>query len=168
MFNQTTGDPIELDGYTVSVDASPARPLQVNHSVAFPDLEPGDHSVALGGVEQDCRVLGENPRTVHAAGGTASSLFLVTCNASNAGRVVVQTHTSGDDSARYTVTLDGGRFAQLGAKDTVTFTAVPAGQVTVTLAGATAGCTVLDPNPRTLQLRVGEQFYTRFKIYCTP
>jgi hypothetical protein len=165
--NQTSGDPIELDGYTVSLDDAPARALAVDQSILFPDLEPGDHRVALGGVEHDCRVLGANPRTVHTTGGTATSLFLVTCSAANAGRIVVQTYTSGDDSARYTVQLDRGQLAELGAKDAVTFYAVPAGPVTLTLSGESRGCTVLDPNPRTVQLRVGEQFYTRFKIYCT-
>jgi hypothetical protein len=165
--NQTSGDPIELDGYTVSVDAAPPRALAVNASVVFPDLEPGDHSVELAEVEPDCTVLGANPRTVHTTGGTATSLFLVRCSAAGTGRIVVQTYTSGDDAARYWVELDGGRFAELGAKDVVTFYAVPAGPVTLTLSGERTGCNVIAPNPRTVQVRVGEQHFSRFKIYCT-
>jgi hypothetical protein len=165
--NQTSGDPIELDGYTVSIDAIPPRPLEINGSIVFQDLEPGDHAVTLGGVEHDCRVLGANPRTVHTTGGTATSLFLVTCGAAGTGRVTVQTYTSGDDAARYTLELAGRPPAELGAKDAVTFNAVPPGPATLTLSGERAGCNVLDPNPRTVQVRVGQQFYTRFKIYCT-
>jgi hypothetical protein len=165
--NQTSGDPIELDGYTVSVDAAPLRALAVNASVVFPDLEPGDHSVELAGMEPGCTVLGANPRTVHTTGGTATSLFLVRCSAPGTGRIVVQTYTSGDDAARYLVELDGGQFAELGAKDVVTFYAVPAGPVTLTLSGEGTGGNVIAPNPRTVQVRVGEQQFSRFKIYCT-
>lgn len=165
--NRTSGDPIELDGYTVKVDAAPARTLAVNASVVFPDLEAGNHSVELTGVEPDCTVLGANPRTVHTTGGTATSLFLVRCSVAGTGQVVVQTYTSGDDAARYEVELDGGRTAELGAKDVVTFYAIPAGPVTLTLSGESTGCSVIAPNPRTVQVRVGEQVFSRFKIYCT-
>ena len=166
--NQTTGDPIEHDGYTVTVDDVPARALEVNRSIVFSDLEPGDHRVTLGGVETDCSVLGANPRTVHTTGGTSESVFLVRCSVAGTGRIVVQTWTSGHDDARYQVDTDQGRTAALGAKDEVVLAAVPVGPVTLTLSGADPGCEVTAPNPRTLLVHEHEQVLSLFKIYCTP
>ena len=165
--NQTSGDPIEHDGYTVTVDAAPARALGVNGSIVFSNLQPGDHSVELGGVEPDCEVLGVNPRTVHTTGGTAQSLFLVRCSVAGTGRIVVETFTYGAGPPDgYRVELDGGRSAELGAKDEVTFYAVPVGPVTLTLTGEGPGCEVTIPNPRTVQVREHEQLLSVFKIHC--
>ncbi len=164
--NQTSGDPIE-DGYTVTVDAASARPLPVNDRIVFSDLEPGDHSVELGGVEPDCTVLGANPRTVHALGGTAQSVFLVTCSVAGTGRIHVETFTYGEGPPDgYRVTMDGGRFVELEAKDDATFSAVPVGPVTLTLTGEGPGCEVTAPNPRTLQVHEHEQLLSLFKIHC--
>lgn len=164
--NETSGDPIEHDGYTVSVDAAPGRPLDVDGSILFSDLEPGDHSVELAGVEPDCEVLGVNPRTVHTTNGTAQSLFLVRCSVAGTGRVVVQTFTYGRGSDGYRIEIDGGRFAQLGTEDEFTFDAVPAGPVTLTLSGAVSGCEVAAPNPRTVQLHEHEELLSVFKVTC--
>ena len=165
--NQTSGDPIEHDGYTVTVDDGAARALEVDGSVVFADLEPGDHLVTLGEIEPDCGVLGANPRTVHTTGGTSESIFLVRCSVAGTGRIVVQTYTSGPDIGQYTVETDNGRSAVLGPKDEFAFSALPVGPVTLTLSGQRAGCEVTAPNPRTLQVHEHEQQFSLFKIYCT-
>ena len=164
--NQTSGDPIERDGYSVIVDDGAARPLDVDGSVVFADLAPGDHLVTLGEIEPDCGVLGANPRTVHTTGGTSESIFLVRCSVAGTGRIVVQTYTSGPDIGRYTVDTDNGRSAVLGPKDEFAFSALPVGPVTLTLSGARGGCEVIAPNPRTLQVREHEEQFSLFKIYC--
>jgi hypothetical protein len=163
--NQTSGDPIE-DGYSVTVDAMPARPLGVNGAVVFADLEPGDHTVTLGGIDPDCGVLGTNPRTVHTTGGTSESVFLVRCSVAGTGRIVVQTYTSGGSGRSYQIETDNGRTADLGPKDQFTFYAVPVGPVTLTLTGEGTGCEVTAPNPRTLQVHEHEQLLSLFKIHC--
>jgi hypothetical protein len=163
--NQTSGDPIEHDGYTVTVDGD-GQALPVNASVLFSDLEPGDHAVELRGVDQDCEVLGANPRTVHTTGGTSSSLFLVRCSVAGTGRIVVETFTYGNGGDGYRVEMDGGRFLDLGLQDEGVFYAVPIGPVTLTLTGAGPGCEVTAPNPRTHQVHEHEQLLSVFKIHC--
>jgi hypothetical protein len=165
--NRTLGDQIDHDGYTATVDAAPARPLDVNGSVVFADLEPGDHAVTLGGIEPDCGVLGANPRTVHITGGTSETIFQVRCSVPGTGRIVVRTYTSGPDVGHYLVQTDNGRSAVLGSKDEFTFSALPVGPVSLTLTEAREGCQVTAPNPRTLQVREHEQQFTLFKIYCS-
>jgi hypothetical protein len=162
--NQTSGDPIE-SGYTVTVDGD-VQSLPVNASVVFPDLAAGDHTVELGGVDQDCDVLGANPRNVHTTGGTTTSLFLVTCSVAGTGRIVVETFTYGNGGDGYRVEMDGGRFLDLGPQDEGVFYAVPIGPVTLTLTGAAPGCEVTAPNPRTHQLHEHEQVLSVFKIHC--
>ena len=164
--NETSGDPIEHDGYTVSVDAAPARILGVNASIVFSDLAPGDHTVALAGVEPDCTVLGANPRTVPTIDGTAQSVFLVRCSVAGTGQIRVQTYTYGGEDQSYHVATDNGRSAALGAKDEFVFTALPVGPVTLTLFGVDSGCEVTAPNPRTLLVREHEQILSIFKIHC--
>jgi hypothetical protein len=163
--NETFGDPIERDGYTVTVDGAERR-LGVNASTAFADLEPGAHTVALSGVERDCAVLGVNPRTVETTAGPASSVFLVRCSVAGTGRIIVQSFTYGTDPDGYVVTIDGGRLLKLDAIDEDVFPAVPVGPVTLRLSGQAAGCVVTAPNPRTLQLREHDERRSIFKVHC--
>ena len=163
--NQTFGDPIEHDGYTVTVDGA-ERALGVNGSVVFADLEPGAHTVALGGLDPDCAVLGVNPRTVQTTEGTASSVFLVRCSVAGTGRIIVQTFTYGNDPDGYVVKTDGGRSLDLDAIDEDVFPAVPVGPVTLTLSGLASGCVVTNSNPRTLQVREHDERRTIFKVRC--
>lgn len=165
--SMTSGDPVETDGYSVSLDGGSGRPLGINGSVFFSEIEPGDHTLELSGINADCAVNGVNPRTVHTvAGMTAQSLFLVRCSVPGTGRILVQTYTYGTDPDHYQVELDLGRSAQIGANDEVTFYAVPVGLVTLTLTGAPEACDVAAPNPRTLRLPEDEQVVSKFKIHC--
>ena len=152
----------------MTVDAAPARALDVGGSVVFTDLDPGDHAVELAGIEPDCEVLGVNPRTVHTTGGTASSLFLVRCSVAGTGRIIVQTTTYGDDPDGYRVEMAGGRFLDLGQKDEDVFSAVPVGPATLTLTGEGAGLRgggPQPPNPPGARARGAPSI---FKIHCPP
>ena len=164
--NETSGDPVEQDGYSVTVDAEAPRALDVNGSIVFSGLPPGDHTVALSGVEPDCGVLGANPRIVPTTDGTAESVFLVRCSVAGTGRILVQTYTYGGEGGHYHIATDDGRTADLGPKDEYVFAALPVGPVTLTLTGADEGCQVTAPNPRTLEVREHEQILSIFKIHC--
>jgi hypothetical protein len=168
--SMTFGDPIEADGYTLSLDSAAGRKLGPNNVVLFSDLEAGLHTLTLAGMATGCAVLGVNPRTVEtAAGQTAESQFLVTCSAPGTARLVIQTFTYGIGPDHYRVDLDVGRTAEIGANAEVTFAAVPAGAVTITLTGGSLeGCnTASGLNPRTLTLREGFQYFSQFKIHCS-
>ena len=166
--SMTFGDPIEVDGYRLSLDSAAARNLGTNGVVLFSELEAGPHTLALTGLTPGCAVHGVNPRTVQtAAGQTAESQFLVTCSQPGTARLVIQTFTYGTGPAHFKVDLDIGRSESVGANDEVTFPAVPAGPVTITLTGGTEqGCDIAGPNPRTLVLTAGLQYPSEFKIHC--
>ena len=166
--SMTFGDPIEIDGYTLSLDGAAGRKLGTNGVVLFSELEAGPHTLALAGMSTGCAVHGLNPRTVPtAAGQTAQSRFLVTCSKPGTARLVIQTFTYGTGPAHYRVDLDIGRSEPIGANAEVTFPAVPAGPVTITLTGGSEqGCDIAGPNPRTLVLTAGLQYPSEFKIHC--
>jgi hypothetical protein len=166
--SMTFGDPIEADGYTLSLDGAAGRKLGTNGVVLFSELEAGPHTLALTGLTTGCAVHGVNPRTVEtAAGQTAESQFLVTCSKPGTARLVIQTFTYGTGPAHYRVDLDIGRSEQIDANAEVTFAAVPAGRVTITLTGGwEQGCDISGPNPRTLLLLEGLEYPSQFKINC--
>jgi hypothetical protein len=167
--SMTFGDPIEGDGYTLSLDGASGRRLEPNGVVVFSDLESGPHTLTLAGMSLGCAVNGVNPRTVQASGGqTAQSQFLVKCSAPGTARIVVETFTYGVGPDHYTVELDIGRSQRVGANAETTFPAVPAGPITITLTGGSEqDCIIGGPNPRTLFLREGLEYPSLFKIRCS-
>src|SRR5207249_4275037 len=105
----TTGSDLDPDGYTVVVDGSQSTAIGINSSVTFSGLSPGDHSVQLNGVAQNCTVSGSNPRTVSiTAGSTTMTTFTVSCAAAT-GSLTVSNSTTGSnlDPDGYTVTVSG-------------------------------------------------------------
>jgi hypothetical protein len=166
--SMTFGDPIEADGYTLSLDGATGRNLGPNGVVVFSELEAGPHTLTLAGLDTGCALKGVNPRTVQTvAGQTAQSQFLVTCSVPGTARIVIQTFTYGVGPDHYQVSLDVGRSQPVGANDEVTFPAVRAGPVTITLTGgAQEGCDLSGLNPRTLVLTAGLEYFSQFKIHC--
>src|SRR5207247_8184068 len=88
----TTGSNLDPDGYTVVVDGSQSQAIGINTSVTFSGLSPGNHSVQLNGLAQNCTV-SSNPRTVSiTAGTTTTTTFSVSC-APTTGSLKVTTST---------------------------------------------------------------------------
>jgi hypothetical protein len=107
----TTGDDIDADGYTLSVDGNNAGAIGVNAVVVIPDLTPGTYSVGLSGVATNCAVQ-NNPRDVDVTAGlTENTQFDVACALLNQPPVADagpdQTVTDADDTGAEDVTLDG-------------------------------------------------------------
>ena len=76
----TTGASPDPDGYTVSVDGGSDAPIGINGTFSAPDLAPGPHSIALGGLAPNCTVEGDNPRAVTVtAGASAAAAFTISC-----------------------------------------------------------------------------------------
>jgi hypothetical protein len=164
--NQTSGDPIETDGYRVQVDGDGDHALPVGGSILLTGLEPGDHRLELTSITDGCTVSGLNPRIVATqAAVTAQSLFLVSCIIPGTGRIVVRTFTSGDAEGDYLIEALGGPSESVGARDEVALGDLPPGPVTLLLSH-TGACTVIAPNPRTIQVLLGETVYSPFKVNC--
>ncbi len=106
----TTGDDIDADGYTLTVDGVDEAAIGVNAVAVIPNLTPGTYSIGLGGVAFNCQTA-NNPRdVVVTAGLTENTQFDVACVAPNQPPVAdagVDQVVADDGSGAVDVTLDG-------------------------------------------------------------
>ena len=162
----TTGSDLDPDGYTVVVDGSQSKAIGINSNVTFSGLSPGDHSVQLNGIAQNCTV-SSNPRTVSiTVGNTTATTFSVSC-APTTGSLAVTTNTTGSnlDPDGYTLTVDGGQGKAIGINNTVTISGLSPGDHSVQLNGVAQNCTVTS-NPRTVSITAGSTTTTTFTVIC--
>lgn len=144
----TLGAPVDPDGYTVSLDGGAPSAVGTSASLDFQALAPGDHTVQLGGLAANCPVQGDNPRTVTiAAGGTASTEFIVTCVPTTGSLTVTVTGLPAGTSAAVTVTGPGGFSRAITA--TATLADLAPGGYTVTAADVPSASGPYTPTPRT-------------------
>src|SRR5436309_2367124 len=148
----TSGDNLDTDGYTVTVDGTTSQSIGNNSStgVTFSGLSVASHTVELTGVATNCTVTAPNPRTVAVSdGATAVTAFVVTCSAL-AGSLVVTTSTTGEsqDPDGYAFAVDGGTPQSIDVSQTITLTGVAAGSHTVVLSGVAGNCTVANGTSR--------------------
>jgi TolB protein len=164
---ETTGDALDPDGYTVSVDGGAGHALGINGTITIA-ATPGEHSVELSGVANNCLVDGENPRTVTATAGIAVPVaFAVSCTSAT-GSLVVTTTTTGDDldPDGYTLTVNGGTGQAIAINTLVTLNDVAAGQRTAELTGVANNCTVTGDNPMTVTVPEDGTVQADFEIAC--
>src|SRR5206468_2958772 len=168
----TTGSNLDPDGYTVTVDGN-QKAIGINNSVTFSGLSPGNHSVQLNGLAQNCTV-SSNPRTVSiTAGTTATTTFTVSCTApTTTGTLSVTTATTGQNiPASYTLNVTGPSFPTgtsqpIGANATVTAT-VTSGDYQVSLSGVPSNCTVSGTNTRNVTTPANGTGRTTSSVSCT-
>jgi len=81
----TAGSDFDPDGYTVSVNSTPAGVLGNFGTLYVNDLEAGNYQVSLGGIAVNCST-GANPLTVAVVpADTVNAEFSVTCDAPDDG-----------------------------------------------------------------------------------
>jgi Tol biopolymer transport system component len=164
----TTGPEPDADGYVITVDDGSQTVIGANATFQLHNVEPGDHSVQLAGVAENCAVAGENPRSIQVeAGKTASLDFVVTCTGSGAIRVSVTTSGSPADPDGYVARLDGADPGlPIESNGTVTFTGVAAGSHTVTLAEVATECAVTGGLTQSVTVTIGETSELGFAVTC--
>src|SRR5213080_2811172 len=166
----TTGSNLDPDGYTLTVDGGQSKAIGINNTVTISGLSPGNHSVQLNGIAQNCTV-SSNPRTVSiTAGSTITTTFTVSC-AATTGTLTVSNSTTGSnlDADGYTVTVSGpaGTASKtMATNGNVSFANIPPGSYQVTLSGAAANCTVTSANPQTANVPSGGTATTSFTVSC--
>jgi hypothetical protein len=169
VINSTTGAPIPAGGYAITLDGVRSIRLETNGSHVFANLAAGEHTLELSELPGDCRVTGNNPRTVTAvAGATALSVFLVTCIPPNSGTLFIRTATYGKGPAGYEISVDDGLFFEpIGPSDKLSLFPVPVGVHTVTIAPVQHDCQLVGANPRIVIIpQTGDIGSTIFKIHC--
>ncbi|MEJ2541466.1 MAG: hypothetical protein P8188_16110, partial [Gemmatimonadota bacterium] len=170
----TSGTEVDPDGYTLSVDGSSPKPIDTNGSVVFSGLTPGEHTVTIGGLAENCSLTdGADSRTVTLAAGTSAAVaFFVNCGPPTGALVVAVTTTGTDvDADGYTVTLNDEDPRAVSTNGSATFEGLADGDYTVELSGIAANCAVLvdeNPNPRTVTVTSGASATTIFFVHCEP
>ena len=142
----STGSPMDPSGYTVSVDGGSAVAIGVNATRTIEGLAPGAHSVALGGIADNCAVQGQNPRGVTiTAAETTTLAFTVECAATTGSLAVTVAGLPAGVNAAVTVTGPDSYSEQLTASETLADLAP--GQYTVSAASVTGGATTYTSSP---------------------
>jgi Tol biopolymer transport system component len=75
----SNSDNVDAGGYTISVDQGPPMTVGDHGTVTIPGLAAGKHLVLLGGVAQNCEVLGGNPLPILAKDAPVELAFYVAC-----------------------------------------------------------------------------------------
>jgi hypothetical protein len=165
----TTGDSPDLDGYSFSLDRGDNQPIGANATATIPNLAAGAHRVQLSGLSDNCRVQGDNPRTVSVpSGGTKDVTFNVSCTRPVGSiRVTVATTGSPADPNGYQVTLDGGTGQHVDADGSVRITDVPAGSHAVALGDIATNCNVTGGPTREVTVTTGATAEVRFAVICS-
>jgi hypothetical protein len=169
----TTGAAADPDGYSVSMDGAAGVPIGINASLPIGDLTPGDHSLGLSGISDNCQASGENPRSVPVSAGVASLVtFEIMCEEipTTTGTLNVTTTTIGPDPDPdgYGFGIDAGASQAVGINTTVSVANLPAGDHNVGLTGLAANCTLEGDNPRGVTVPLAGTADVSFAVTCVP
>ncbi|MBA3346778.1 MAG: hypothetical protein H0T44_15995, partial [Gemmatimonadales bacterium] len=132
---------------------------------------PGDHSVGLTGLSANCQLEGENPRQVAVTAAAATAVaFSIACEQPQAsvGTLELSTATNGPnpDPNGYAFTIDGGDAQPIGVSATESVANLAAGAHTVTLAEASANCTIEGESSRSFTVPSGGTVSVAYTITC--
>jgi len=165
----TNGSDLDTDGFSVTVDGGTARFVAPGGSVVLDSLAEGSHSVLLTGLAENCRVEGNNPRSVVVgSNGRASVSFEVLCARATTGGFKIQVTTVGEpaDTDGYALAVAGGEIRGIGPVATETFTGLSAGSHLVTLKDVDEPCSVVGGNPQPFTVIPGKTVLVRLAVVC--
>lgn len=91
----TTGAEPDVDGYTVQVDAEHARAVKPAETMQTRNIPPGDHTIYVGGVADNCIVNGANPRSVSVPVEGITTIAIEVACIARTGSLLVTTRTQG-------------------------------------------------------------------------
>ncbi len=166
----TTGVDLDLNGYAVALDGATTQPVGVNAVLTLTNVAAGAHTLQFSGVAGNCSASGTNPRAISVtAGETATVAFEVTCVATN-GTIRVSVTTSGSpvDPNGYMAKLDDlDPGLSIESTGFASFTAVPAGDHTVTLADVASNCSITGGASQPITVATGDTSELDFVVTCT-
>jgi Tol biopolymer transport system component len=168
----TTGPAPDADGYTISLDGSDRGVLEADATITLGGLVPGSHVVGLGGLAANCRIEGENLRTVTVAPGTSPSIaYSISCDppppAAGTLRITTVTSDPDPDAAGYGLVVDNGASRPLGANASTTLANIAAGVHNVRLTGVPDNCTVQGDSPASVTITAGGTTDHTFTVGCS-
>lgn len=126
----------------------------------------GTHSLHLKGVESNCTVAGDNPRSVPVgAYETVSVTFDVSCTDNAELKVTIST-TGDDQDDMYTLAFDGDYRTMLVGPSQFVLVSLPLRTYSVSLRDVASNCAVTSPNPVEVALAKGTTVETGFQVAC--
>lgn len=165
----TSGSDPDTDGFSVTLDGGTIRFVAPGGSVVLDGLTQGSHSVLLGGLAENCRVEGSNPRSVVVASdGRAVVSFTVRCARATTGGFTIQVTTAGEfpDTDGYALAVAGSDIRGIGAVASETFTGLTPGVHLVTLKDVDEPCAVVGGNPQPFTVVPGKTVLVRLAVAC--
>ena len=165
----TTGDDLDPDGYTVTLDGGSDRSIGLNGVTTFSGVGVGSHQVELTGLAGNCSVDGVNPATTTvAAGATAPVSFAVVCEALPVGSLeVTATVTNNFDPDGYQIAVAGVTRGPVEVEGSAVFDDLPSGSQQVELRDIAPNCAVDGDNPATVTIPAGGTASAAFSVTCT-
>jgi hypothetical protein len=163
----TTGVELDPDGYSLTVDATPAQVIGLDATVVVEQLNEGVHTATLSRLAANCTAAG-NPRSFTVQSGiTATVDFAISC-APSGGTIQVTTTTtgSGSDPDGFTLLLDGTDKGPVGVSASASLPGIPSGDHMLGLAGLAANCQVAGDNPRSVTVAAGQTMAVPFSVTC--
>ncbi len=174
---QTTGPDPDGDGYELSLDDGPAKPVLPTSLALFAPVPGGTHTVSLTGTASNCGLAGANPLEVNVeVGGLVRTVAHVTmqvrCTAQT-GVIRVTAPTTGPDADAdgYDVSLDGGAAQTIVPNGVLWFTGVPGGAHSVNFSDLASNCEGAGSNPQQVTIEVGgvvrDTAHVSYAVTCT-
>jgi hypothetical protein len=158
------------DSYTLAVDGMESIVIGANDTARTADLETGEHTVRLGDIALNCRLVGDPERNVVVPReDVIQTTYEVVCT-DQVGSLQIITSTSGErpDRDGYEVDIEFGGPIPVGSIDTLTVSQVAGGVTSVRLRESSVAdnCTLKGENPRSVTVAAGELVSTLFEIDC--
>jgi hypothetical protein len=162
----TTGAEPDIDGYTVQVDAEHARPVKPAGTIQARNIPPGDHTIYVGGVADNCIVNGANPRSISVPVEGITTIAIEVVCVARTGGVLVTTRTQGappypNDHA---VLVDGVERAAIDTGIALIKSVAP-GRHVIQLIGMASQCSA-EQNPTTVTVNADGVTNVEFQIIC--
>jgi TolB protein len=108
------GQSPDPDGYTLKVDSDPAEAVTANATLQRTEMNPGNHTVEIGGIAANCTLSGDKLRTVAVTAGETTLVgFVVTCGLPAKIAFVRRTNQLGDNDGIYLMNPDGTEVTRL-------------------------------------------------------
>ena len=166
----TTGSVLDPDGYALLIDDDAPQSIATDGRYSA-TANAGLHTVELTGLEANCSIAGENPRSVTVvAGETATVTFGIACSEGPPppGSVTITTVTSGSvpDADGYTVSVDGGASQPIGVAETITVSGLAAGPHLVAIEGLAGNCSIEGGNTKVISIQGGAATTLTVAVTC--
>ncbi len=163
----TVGPEPDSNGYRVKLDGAGDRWLGPEDSTSFEGVGPGNHSVLLGDVADNCVAADGGPRDVTVSAGLAEHVaFRVTCTATAALRVMTRSEGAPADPDGYQLLVPGRGMRPIGANQSITMTGLRPGPVGIQLTDVAETCAVADTSLQKVVLLAGDTAEVTFRIAC--